>query len=130
MAVTRSFPLGYMQPQRVSRSANAMRKNAWTTLEEFDFLTERIPLFHSAGSQGYGNVALFLGDLARLFLIQFPVRLEEYDRSSMTKVCFRWMDSIAIYLCCLEIARMVWQPHPKHCEGNGRPQLPRPLRTI
>lgn len=92
-----------------------MRKNAWTTLEEFDFLTELIPQFHSAGNQAYGDVSTFLGDTARLFLIQFPVRLEEFDRPAMIKVRFQWLHSLTIYLHYLEITRMVWQPHPKHC---------------
>lgn len=63
-----------------------MRSNAWTTQEEYDFLTSLIPTFTS--HQGIRDIAPFLTATADDFLIKFPARSPEYDREQMTKVRF------------------------------------------
>lgn len=63
-----------------------MRKNAWTTQEEYDFLAALIPNFII--HQGLRNVAPFYGQTAVAFLKKFPARSLEFDRQAMIKVCF------------------------------------------
>ena len=72
-----------------------MRKNGWTTPEEYAFLTDRISLFFA--NQGYGKVSSFLGDTACILLTKFPARAAEDDRASMIKVCLRCLGRVTVH---------------------------------
>ena len=61
-----------------------MRSNAWTTKEEYEFLTARIPGFLSHPR----NNAVFLAETAVSFLIEFPTRSLGHDRVQMITVRF------------------------------------------
>ena len=61
-----------------------MRSNAWTTLEEFNFLSDLIPQFVS--QQEIRVVGLWLAEMAAAFFTNFPSRSAQFDRDRLTKV--------------------------------------------
>jgi len=63
-----------------------MRSNAWTTVEELNFLEALIPQFIS--QQEVRVVGPWLAEKAVAFIAKFPLRSTEFDRDRLTKVCF------------------------------------------
>jgi len=63
-----------------------MRSNAWTTLEELEFLEALIPQFVT--QQGVRVVGPWLAEKATAFFAKFPSRSAEFDRDRMTNVRF------------------------------------------
>jgi len=61
-----------------------MRSNAWTTLEEFDFLSNLIPQFMS--QQEVRIIGPWLAATASNFFAKFPSRSAQFDRDRLTKV--------------------------------------------
>jgi hypothetical protein len=64
-----------------------MRSNAWTTQEEYDFLTALLPKFIS--QRETRSIAPFLGETACDFLKRFPARSSSFDRKQMAVVRFQ-----------------------------------------
>lgn len=65
-------------------SASIMRSNAWTTQDEFDYLTPCIPRF--VEQQGLRIVSPFLIEVAKAFLAKFPSRATEFTCEELVKV--------------------------------------------
>ena len=63
---------------------HTMRKNAWTTLEEYQFLGGYIPRFLK--QQESRILAPFLAEVAKAFLAKFPSRCPQFDRDSLIPV--------------------------------------------
>ena len=61
-----------------------MRSNAWTTLEEFEFLEDLIPQF--LAQQELRVIGPWLAGTATTFFAKFPSRSTEFDRDRLTKV--------------------------------------------
>ena len=66
-----------------------MRSNAWTTVEEFDFLTERIPQFIC--QQEVRSIAPWLAGVATNFFVKFPSRSAVFGRDQLTNVRFSFI---------------------------------------
>jgi len=69
-----------------------MRSNAWTTLEEFNFLEGLIPQF--VIQQEVRVVGPWLAEKTAAFFAEFPLRSAEFNRDRMTNVRFPPMKSI------------------------------------
>lgn len=65
-------------------STTSMRKNAWTTQEEFNFLTSLIPKFFAF--QSVRNIAPFYAETTKLFLEKFPTRQAEFELPEISLV--------------------------------------------
>ena len=63
-----------------------MRSNAWTTVNEFEFLTEWIPQFRA--QQDIRVVGPWLAGVSAAFLTEFPSRSAQFERDRLIKVCF------------------------------------------
>jgi len=63
-----------------------MRSNAWTTLEELEFLEALIPQFVT--QQGVRVVGPWLAEKAAVFFAKFPSRSAEFNHDCMTNIRF------------------------------------------
>lgn len=73
-----------------------MRGNAWTTLEEFEYLESLKTKF--LAEQESRTVGSWLAHTAGLFLKKFPLRAEKFDRERLTLVCGFLFHESHIYL--------------------------------
>jgi hypothetical protein len=88
-------------------AASTMRKNAWTTLEEYSFLETYIPRFLK--QQEIRIVAPFLAEVAAAFLEKFPSHRKEFDRESLVPVIlFRSFVPLPFLILTLENPHLVW----------------------
>jgi len=97
--------------------ASRMRSNAWTTLEEYDFLNELIPQFLS--QQEIRVIAPWLAGVVTAFFKKFPSRSSQFDRDRLTSVrfCF-YTPPQPPCLSFLETPDMVRKSHSRLCQGN------------
>ena len=116
-----------VSPDTLHLCQRVMRSNAWTTVEELNFLEALIPQFVS--QQEVRVVGPWLAEKATAFFAKFPLRSAEFDRDRLTKVCFSLMGSSrSLTHSVIETTDVVWEPHPRPYQRNGRSSRSRPLR--
>ena len=92
-----------------------MRSNAWTSLEEYEFLTEYIPRFLK--QQGIRVIFPLLAEVADAFLLKFPSRSEKFNRDSLIPVGCTLSCSLLPLILSLENPLLVRKPHSRRGQG-------------
>ena len=104
---------------------HTMRSNAWTSLEEYEFLTEYIPRFLK--QQGIRVIFPLLAEVADAFLLKFPSRSEKFNRDSLIPVRCTLSCSLPL-LIFSENPLLVWKSHSRRGQGWRCQTHSRPLR--
>ena len=93
---------------------HTMRLNAWTSLEEYEFLTEYILRFLK--QQGIHVIFPLLAEVADAFLLKFPSHSEKFNRDSLIPVRCTLSCSLPP-LIFSENPLLVWKSHSQRGQG-------------